>query len=160
MLHWSTCNANFQRWFATHVFHTNLQTCYTFESLPTRSSTANIAKKSSTTRCYTWTIFRATSYHCKLALQVDQCNATFRCNPTPKSDQFQFSPAASPEILHHTVWSTWLFMANTRGKIILKILSTSPIHLSPRRPLCRKENPDRRRARWQTTSQKERNCPL
>ena len=33
-------------------------------------------------------------------------------NPsTPKSDQFQISPAASPEILHHTVWRTWLFIA-------------------------------------------------
>ena len=30
---------------------------------------------------------------------------------TPKSDQFQISPAASPEILHHTVWRTWLFIA-------------------------------------------------
>ena len=30
---------------------------------------------------------------------------------SPKSDQFQISPAASPEILHHTVWRTWLFMA-------------------------------------------------
>ena len=28
-------------------------------------------------------------------------------NPvTPKSDQFQFSPAALPEISHHTVWRT------------------------------------------------------
>ena len=33
-------------------------------------------------------------------------------NPfTPKSDQCQISPAASPEILHHTVWRTWLFIA-------------------------------------------------
>ena len=28
-----------------------------------------------------------------------------------KSDQLQISPAASPEILHNTVWSTWLFIA-------------------------------------------------
>ena len=35
-----------------------------------------------------------------------------RMNPfTPKSDQCQISPAASPEILHHTVWRTWLFTA-------------------------------------------------
>ena len=27
------------------------------------------------------------------------------------SDQFQTSPAASPEILHHTVWKIWLFIA-------------------------------------------------
>ena len=33
-------------------------------------------------------------------------------NPfTPKSDRCQISPAASPEILHHTVWRTWLFIA-------------------------------------------------
>ena len=38
MLHWSTCNANLQRRFATHVFCTNLQTRYTFESL---SKTSN-----------------------------------------------------------------------------------------------------------------------
>ena len=30
---------------------------------------------------------------------------------TPKSDQFQISPAASLEILHHTVWRTWLCIA-------------------------------------------------
>ena len=27
-----------------------------------------------------------------------------------KSDQYQISPAASPEILHPTVWITWLFI--------------------------------------------------
>ena len=30
-----------------------------------------------------------------------------------KCDQFEISPAASPEILHHTVWRTWLFIAYT-----------------------------------------------
>ena len=30
---------------------------------------------------------------------------------TPKSDQCQISPAVSPEILHPTVWRTWLFIA-------------------------------------------------
>ena len=36
----------------------------------------------------------------------------FTCNSfTPKSDQFQISPAASPETLHHTVWRTWLSIA-------------------------------------------------
>ena len=29
----------------------------------------------------------------------------------PLSDQFQVSPATSPEMLHHTVWRTWLFIA-------------------------------------------------
>ena len=33
-------------------------------------------------------------------------------NPfTPKSDQCQISPGASAEILHPTVWRTWLFIA-------------------------------------------------
>ena len=33
-------------------------------------------------------------------------------NPfTPKSDQSQISPAASPEILHHAVWRIWPFIA-------------------------------------------------
>ena len=32
-------------------------------------------------------------------------------NPsTPESDQCQISPTASPEILHHAVWRTWLFI--------------------------------------------------
>ena len=35
-------------------------------------------KKSSATGCYTRTILRATSYHCKLALHIDQCNTTLR----------------------------------------------------------------------------------
>ena len=30
---------------------------------------------------------------------------------TPTSYQFQVSPAASPEISHHVVWRTWLFIA-------------------------------------------------
>ena len=38
-------------------------------------------------------------------------------NPfTPKSDQFQISPAAWPEILHHTVWRTWLSIAYSDKK--------------------------------------------
>ena len=31
----------------------------------------------------------------------------------PKSDQCQISPAASQEILHHAVWRSWLFIANS-----------------------------------------------
>ena len=35
-----------------------------------------------------------------------------RLNPfTPNGDQFQISPSASPEILHHIVWRIWLFIA-------------------------------------------------
>ena len=53
-------------------------------------------------------------------------------NPfTPKSDQFQISPAASPAILHDTVWRTWLFIAYSDGKCFrYQILTTSLIHLS------------------------------
>ena len=29
---------------------------------------------------------------------------------TPNSDQSQTAPIASPEILHHIVWTTWLFI--------------------------------------------------
>ena len=36
----------------------------------------------------------------------------FCCDPfTTKSDQCQISPAFLPEIVHHTVWRTWLFIA-------------------------------------------------
>ena len=74
MLHWSTCNADSQRMFLARIFR-HVTLLNRFQKLPTRCSTANLAKKkSSTTGCYTRTIFRATSCHCKLALQVDQCN--------------------------------------------------------------------------------------
>ena len=81
MLHWSTCNAKQQCRFATHVFCTNLQTCYTLESLPKTSNAlqhCKYRKKSFATGRYTRMIFCATSDHCNLALQVDQCNITFR----------------------------------------------------------------------------------
>ena len=42
----------------------------------------------------------------------DQASMGTQVSPfPPKSDQFQISPAASPKILHHTVWRTWLFIA-------------------------------------------------
>ena len=53
------------------------------------------------------------SYYSQLS-KVDTLGtkATVRFNPfIPKSDQFQISPAASPEILHHTVWRICLFIA-------------------------------------------------
>ena len=47
----------------------------------------------------------------------------------PKSGQCQISLAASPEILHHTVWRSWLFIAYSAEKwLILPILTTSLIH--------------------------------
>ena len=53
-------------------------------------------------------------------------------NPfTPKGDQVQISPVASPVILHHTVWRTWLFIAYSDWKMILvPVLTTSLIHFS------------------------------
>ena len=53
-------------------------------------------------------------------------------NPfTPKSDQCQTSPAASPVILHHIVWGTWLFIAYSDERWLYhKILTASPIHFS------------------------------
>ena len=53
-------------------------------------------------------------------------------NPfTPKSDQVRISPVASPVILHHTVWRTWLFIAYSDWKMILvPVLTTSLIQFS------------------------------
>ena len=54
-------------------------------------------------------------------------------NPfTPKSDQFQISPVAPTEILHHIVWRTWPFMAHSEGRRLYhrQILTTSLIHFS------------------------------
>ena len=45
---------------------------------------------------------------------ITDCSSQLKVSPfTPKSDQFQISPTASPEILHHTVWRTWLFKAHS-----------------------------------------------
>ena len=39
------------------------------------------------------------------------CPYNYILNPfSPKSDQLQISPAASPQILHHPLWRTWLFI--------------------------------------------------
>ena len=47
-----------------------------------------------------------------VVIHSDRCpQCSMRLNPfTPKSDQVQNSPADRPEILHHTVWRTWLFI--------------------------------------------------
>ena len=42
---------------------------------------------------------------------------------TPKSDQLQISPAASPETLHHTVWRTWLFILYILGESTFEVMS-------------------------------------
>ena len=49
----------------------------------------------------------------------------------PKSDQYQISPVASQEILHHTVWRTWLFIAYSDARWLYYQLSLpSVIQLS------------------------------
>ena len=60
------------------------------------------------------------------------CHEIIVFNPfTPKSDQFQISPAASPVILHHILWRIQLFIALLRCKIIiLSILTTSLMYCS------------------------------
>ena len=69
MLHWPIC-FKFVQCCCKFLNH--------FQKLATHCSTANIVKESSATGCYTRTIFHATLYHCKWALQIDQCNTTFR----------------------------------------------------------------------------------
>ena len=53
-------------------------------------------------------------------------------NPfTPKTDQCQISPAASPEVLHHTVMENFAFQSLLRWKMIIHVLTnlaTSLIH--------------------------------
>ena len=52
-------------------------------------------------------------------------------NPfTPESDQFQISPAASPEILHHTVWRTWLFIAYSDERWLYYQFSLPHLYIS------------------------------
>ena len=50
---------------------------------------------------------------------------------TPRSDQFQISPAASPEILYYTVWRTWQFHSLLWwNMVLLPILTSSLINFS------------------------------
>ena len=52
-------------------------------------------------------------------------------NPlAPKSDQRQISPAASPEIVHRTVWRTWLFIAHSDGRRLYQF-SLPNLYISP-----------------------------
>ena len=48
---------------------------------------------------------------------------------TPKSDQCQISPAASPEILHHTVRRTWLFIAHSDERWLYNRLSLHHLYI-------------------------------
>ena len=45
----------------------------------------------------------------------------------PKSDQYQISPAASPQILHHTVGRTWLFIACSDARWLYYQLSLTSV---------------------------------
>ena len=49
----------------------------------------------------------------------------FKSFTPAKSDQFQISPAASPEIKHNTVWKIWVFMLLGWKIIKLPILTIS-----------------------------------
>ena len=62
----------------------------------------------------------------------DYKGAAAELNPfTPKSDQVRISPVASPVILHHTVWRTWLFIAYSDWKrILVPVLTISLIQFS------------------------------
>ena len=52
-------------------------------------------------------------------IQPFYADALSSVNPfTPKSDQSPISPVASPEILHHTVWRTWLFIAYSNERLL------------------------------------------
>ena len=48
----------------------------------------------------------------------------------PKSDQFQISPAASPAILHHTVWRTRLFIAYSDERWLYYQFSLPHLYIS------------------------------
>ena len=55
-------------------------------------------------------------------------------NPfTPKSDHLQNSPAASAEILHHTVWRTWLFIADSDERWLYYQFSLPHLHINFKR---------------------------
>ena len=95
MLHWSTCNADSQGMFLARICrHVTLWN--RFQKLSTRCSTANIAKNRWQRAVTLEYFFRATSYHCKLALQVDQCNTTFR--PWRKGTRPQLKPSYKIQI--------------------------------------------------------------
>ena len=66
-------------------------------------------------------------YHWLNGLQ-ENCS---RFNPlTPHSDQFQISPAASPEILHHPVWRSWLFIAYSHERWLYCHFSVPHLYVS------------------------------
>ena len=59
------------------------------------------------------------------SISTQGCPLTFHLF-TPKSDQCQIYPAASPELLHHTVWRTWLLIAYSDERWLLPVCYTVP----------------------------------
>ena len=49
----------------------------------------------------------------------------------PKSDHFQIYPAVSPEILHYTVWRTWLFIAYSDERWLCYQVSLPHLYIYP-----------------------------
>ena len=85
-------------------------------------------------QCRMYILVRYRAHNCRSTWSWDQVvlHTHDTLNPfTPKSDQVKISPVASPVILHHTVWRTWLFIAYSDWKMILvPVLTTSLIHFS------------------------------
>ena len=52
---------------------------------------------------------------------------------TSKSDKVQTSPAASPEILHCTVWRTWLFISYSDERLLYYRFSLEHLYIFPER---------------------------
>ena len=61
--------------------------------------------------CHTLVLLRLCDAEMQTSTQSNLSRWTLFNPFTPKSDQCQISPAASPETLYHTVWRTWLFIA-------------------------------------------------
>ena len=75
-------------------------------------------------------VIEATQDH-RLVLNTSVLVEKFQLNPfTPKSDQYQISPPASPVILHHTVWRTWLFIAYSDERWLYHQFSLPHSHIS------------------------------
>ena len=54
-----------------------------------------------------------------LVWDCDKLCSIYESHPfAPKSDQCQIPPTAAPEILHHTLWRTWLFIAYSNERLL------------------------------------------
>ena len=73
-----------------------------------------------------WSSFAISVLYLRFSVQYNNYLNPF----TPKSDQLQISPAASPERLHNTVWRTWLFTAYSDERRLHHQLTTFPVHFS------------------------------